>query len=149
MLLVVRCTSAMLQLYLCSEILKRGRKQLSTVSIECIKSCFHPPLFNLCHLILFDSVMPYMADRCRIVIEAVLKYAQELLGCNSNTNLSADLKVLPHSHQGHALRLLNWLRKLMGIFEGFCLLLADIIMEVVVSYLIKKLRIVSSNLFFL
>ena len=69
--------------------------------------------------------MPYMADRCRIVIEAVLKYAQELLECNSNTNLSADLKVLPHSHQGHALRLLNWLRKLMGIFEGFRLLLAD------------------------
>lgn len=37
--------------------------------------------------------MPNMADRCRIVIEAVLKYAQELLGCNTNTNLPADLKV--------------------------------------------------------
>ena len=84
--------------------------------------------------------MPFMADRCRIVIEAVLKYAQELVGCNSNTNLSADLKVLPHSHQGHALRLLNWLRKLMGICEGFRLLLADIIMKVVVSHLIIKIK---------
>lgn len=34
------------------------------------------------------------------------------------------------AHQGHALRLLNWLRKLMGICEGFRLLLADIIMKV-------------------
>ena len=34
-----------------------------------------------------------MADRCRIVIEAVLKYAQELLGSNTNLNLPADLKV--------------------------------------------------------
>lgn len=40
-----------------------------------------------------------MADRCRIVIEAVLKYAQELLGetnpnSNTNFNLPADLRVL-------------------------------------------------------
>ena len=58
-----------------------------------------PPSFIqfVSYLILFDSVMPNMADRCRIVIEAVLKYAQELLGCNSNTNLPADLKVLSHS----------------------------------------------------
>lgn len=34
-----------------------------------------------------------MGDRCRIVIEAVLKYAQELLGSNTNLNLPADLKV--------------------------------------------------------
>ena len=34
-----------------------------------------------------------MADLCRIVIEAVLKYAQELLGSNTNLNLPADLKV--------------------------------------------------------
>ena len=34
-----------------------------------------------------------MADRCRFVIEAVLKYAQELLGSNTNLNLPADLKV--------------------------------------------------------
>lgn len=38
--------------------------------------------------------MPNMADRCRIVIEAVLKYAQELLGSNTNLNLPADLKVI-------------------------------------------------------
>ncbi|XP_057372526.1 E3 ubiquitin-protein ligase UBR2-like isoform X1 [Daphnia carinata] len=176
-----------------------------------------------------------MADRCRFVIEAVLKYAQELLGSNTNLNLPVDLKIkegdsgsmpvdrrdfgpcgpelytsvyatavyndeshtfeqviqalqrsldvssreavdlatcidregrsivrcssfqacnqarsaierhtsrLPPralkvcvllgpflAHQGHALRLLNWLRKLMGICEGFRLLLADIIMK--------------------
>lgn len=176
-----------------------------------------------------------MGDRCRIVIEAVLNYAQELLGSNTNLNLPADLKIkegdsgsmpvdrrdfgpcgpelytsvyatavyndeshtfeqviqalqrsldvssreavdlatcidregrsivrcssfqacnqarsaierhtsrLPPralkvcvllgpflAHQGHALRLLNWLRKLMGICEGFRLLLADIIMK--------------------
>lgn len=34
-----------------------------------------------------------MADRCRFVIEAVLKYAQELLGNSGNLNLPADLKV--------------------------------------------------------
>lgn len=34
-----------------------------------------------------------MGDRCRIVIEAVLNYAQELLGSNTNLNLPADLKV--------------------------------------------------------
>ena len=34
-----------------------------------------------------------MADRCRIVIEAVLKYAQEMLGSTSNLNLPPDLKV--------------------------------------------------------
>ena len=44
------------------------------------------------------------------------------------------------AHQGHALRLLNWLRKLMGICEGFRLLLADIIMKVVVSHLIIKIK---------
>lgn len=40
------------------------------------------------------------------------------------------------AHQGHALRLLHWLRKLMGICEGFRLLLADIIMKVLSSLLI-------------
>ncbi len=34
-----------------------------------------------------------MADRCRIVIESVLKYAQELLGSDSNLSLPVDLKV--------------------------------------------------------
>ena len=38
-------------------------------------------------------VLPNMADRCRIVIEAVLKYAQEVLGSDSNLSLPADLKV--------------------------------------------------------
>ena len=42
-----------------------------------------------------DSVSPNMADRCRIVIETVLKYAQELLGSDSNLSLPADLKVCP------------------------------------------------------
>jgi len=181
-------------------------------------------------------VLPNMADRCRIVIEAVLKYAQELLSSNTNMSLPADLKIkdsggsvsldrrtefaaelggepytsvyatavyndeshtfeqviqalqrsldvssreavdvatcidregrsivlcssfhactqartaierhtsrLPPralkvcvllgpflAHQGHALRLLHWLRKLMGICEGFRLLLADIVIK--------------------
>ena len=34
------------------------------------------------------------------------------------------------AHQGHALRLLHWLRKLMGICEGFRLLLSDIVVKV-------------------
>lgn len=40
------------------------------------------------------------------------------------------------AHQGHALRLLHWLRKLMGICEGFRLLLADIVMKVISSLFI-------------
>lgn len=35
-----------------------------------------------------------MADRCRIVIEAVLKYAQEMLVSTSNLSLPPDLKVV-------------------------------------------------------
>ncbi len=34
------------------------------------------------------------------------------------------------AHQGHALRLLHWLRKLMGICEGFRVLLAEIVVKV-------------------
>ena len=41
----------------------------------------------------FLRVLPNMADRCRIVIEAVLKYAQELLSSDTNLSLPADLKV--------------------------------------------------------
>ena len=43
--------------------------------------------------IFYCRVRPNMADRCRIVIEAVLKYAQELLSSNTNMSLPADLKV--------------------------------------------------------
>ncbi len=34
-----------------------------------------------------------MVDRCRCVIEAVLQYAQELLGWDNNLILPADLQV--------------------------------------------------------